>query len=172
MNRSGNSLVQLTLGATWRHNQVAGSEPVSAVAARLVPIRWADTTVLGKLLDIVWNMFIERRQIRVRSHMASFEGSVDPFVFITITNVSRSRALEVTHVYVDTEPQVSATPAQRPLPVRLEPDATWETWIPLSEIPQAEVSSVHDRGRVRLSTGRVAKSKHDSSVPESGWVPG
>jgi hypothetical protein len=39
MNRSGNSLIQLTVGAIWRHNQAAGSEPVSAVAARLSPIR-------------------------------------------------------------------------------------------------------------------------------------
>jgi hypothetical protein len=33
-------LVQLTLGGIWRHNQVTGSEPVSAVAARLTPIRY------------------------------------------------------------------------------------------------------------------------------------
>lgn len=47
MNRSDNSSFHLTLGAVWRHSQVAGSEPVSAVAARLSPIRWAaDVRVL------------------------------------------------------------------------------------------------------------------------------
>jgi len=40
MNRSGNGLAQLTLGGIWRHDQAAGSEPVSAVAVRLSPIRW------------------------------------------------------------------------------------------------------------------------------------
>jgi len=34
LNRTGNSSVQLTLGAIWRHTSVAGSEPVSAVAGR------------------------------------------------------------------------------------------------------------------------------------------
>lgn len=41
LNRPGNSSVQLTLGAVWRDTSMVGSEPVSAVASRLTPIRWA-----------------------------------------------------------------------------------------------------------------------------------
>jgi predicted ATPase len=41
LNRTVNSSVQLTFGAIWRHNQEAGSRPVSAVASRLTPIRYA-----------------------------------------------------------------------------------------------------------------------------------
>jgi hypothetical protein len=40
LNRSVNNSVQLTLGANWRHNQVLGSGPISAVASGLTPIRW------------------------------------------------------------------------------------------------------------------------------------
>ena len=36
-----NSSAQLTRDAAWRHNQAIESGPVSAVAARLLPIRWA-----------------------------------------------------------------------------------------------------------------------------------
>jgi len=41
LQRASNSSVQLTLAATWRHTLSAGSDPVSAVAGRCAPIRWA-----------------------------------------------------------------------------------------------------------------------------------
>jgi hypothetical protein len=34
LQRAINRSVQLTLGAAWRHNLMAGSDPVSAVAGR------------------------------------------------------------------------------------------------------------------------------------------
>ncbi len=45
MNRSVNSLIHLTLGAVWRHTVSLRSGPVSAVATRLLPIRYAATAV-------------------------------------------------------------------------------------------------------------------------------
>jgi hypothetical protein len=40
LQRTINSPFQLAMVAVWRHTSVAGSDPVSAVAGRLSPIRY------------------------------------------------------------------------------------------------------------------------------------
>jgi hypothetical protein len=59
----------------------------------------------------------------------------------------------------------------RPLPKRLKPDETWETWVDVGRVPDVG-DKVYKLGRARLSTGVVIKSRKNAAVPEQGSVPG
>jgi hypothetical protein len=92
--------------------------------------------------------------------------------FINVTNVSRPRDVELTHVWFDTTPQLTAIQAQRPLPKRLKPDEAWETWVEIDRIPTNLGESVFELARARLSNGTVIKSKKNKDVPSVGTIPG
>jgi hypothetical protein len=104
-------------------------------------------------------------------HRAFFQvpGAPECF-FIKVTNLSSSREIEVTHIWFATEPRVDVLNQARRLPARLRLDETFETWIPVSAIPA--VRHVESKARVRLSTGKVIKSKLDKRIPPLGYVAG
>lgn len=115
------------------------------------------------------------RPVRVTIHRAYFT-KTEPRVwayFINVTNLCRDREVEITHVWLATEPEVYATPPERPLPKRLKPDETWETWVEEQRVPKEFRGNAAFRlGRVRLSTGRIAGSKENKDVPKFGHPPG
>ena len=90
--------------------------------------------------------------------------------FIKVTNLSSSREIEVTHIWFATEPRVEVLNQERRLPARLRLDETFDTWIPLSAVPA--VRHVGSKVRVRLSSGKVIKSKLDKHIPPLGYVAG
>jgi len=124
------------------------------------------------------------RRIRVRAHRAAFfRGTEDaatsvrtmsaqrlPCLFINVTNLSPRREVEITHVWVATEPQVQVLNPSRPLPARLRLDESWETWIELSRLP-AVPDELEHLARIRLSNGKVLKSRR-GDPPPAGFVPG
>ncbi len=73
-----------------------------------------------------------RRNVRVLVHSAFFRGKTIPYYFVNVTNLSRDREIEVTHAWFDVEPPLHVLRAERPLPVRLRCDESWETWIELA----------------------------------------
>lgn len=119
------------------------------------------------------------RKLRVTAHRAYFTRT-DPRVyayFINITNLSRDREVEITHVWLATEPDAYAVPPERPLPKRLRPDEAWSTWVEESRVPErlrgeTDRETVCRLGRVRLSTGDVYRSEPETTVPGRGTVPG
>ena len=90
--------------------------------------------------------------------------------FIKVTNLSSSREIEVTHIWFAAEPRVDVLNQERRLPARLRLDETFETWIPVSAVPA--VRHVGSKVRVRLSNGKVIKSKLDKHIPPLGYVAG
>ena len=137
----------------------------------------------GWLLELV-------RRYRVRAHRAEFwlpQGelpedsgftrtgtvTVDTVtcLFINVTNLSPRREVEVTHVWVETDPPTQVLNPDRPLPARLRLDESWETWIELSRLP-GDLQEVERQARVRLSNGTVLKSRLSRDVPPAGYVPG
>jgi hypothetical protein len=115
------------------------------------------------------------RQVRVTVHRAYFT-KTNPRVwayFINVTNLCHDREIEITHVWLTVEPDVYASPPERPLPKRLKPDEAWETWIEERHVPNEFRGSAAFRlGRVRLSTGWTASSKENKDVPHVGHPPG
>jgi len=107
--------------------------------------------------------------VRVLVHRAYFTGSSVPHYFVKVTNLSPQREIEVTHIWFDTTPPVHLLNPERPLPARLRLDETYETWIPTAAVPAPEPESL---ARVKLSSGKVIKSRLNAHVPPFGGVAG
>ena len=125
-------------------------------------------TVLGLVLPPLQ----KRRRVRLTLHRASFCNTGRECYFFTVTNVSHDREIEVTHVWIDGPTQIPAIQPDRPLPKRLKPDESWETWIDVAKVPPTLQGDVFTLGRARLSTGKIVKSEWNKDVPQSGFVPG
>lgn len=111
-------------------------------------------------------------QLRVTLHVARFVRTGTQCCFINVTNLAGAD-VELTHVWMATTPATFPETPDRPLPKRLRPQESWETWIPLSQLPAMKADEDLNRlGRARLSTGVVAESVANESVPPSGSVPG
>ena len=125
-------------------------------------------------LEWLWRLIGVVTHVRVRAHRAAFVGPPDvDALFITVTNLSLSREIEVTHAWFELPTgQEAAINAERPLPVRLKPQQVWETWVPVTRLALPLPAGIESLCRIRLSDGRVVKGKDDPSVPHIGFVPG
>ena len=129
--------------------------------------------MLQLLADKLLSLFGDRRRVRVLVHRATFESNGQPAFFINVTNVSRNREVEITHVYFDLGTRhVAALQPARKLPRRLKSDEVWETWVFARELPTELGDELYSLARVRLSTGSVVSSRQNRSVPERGAIPG
>ena len=115
----------------------------------------------------------EERVLDVRVHRAFFSGDHRECHFVNLANVSPRRVLEVTHVWYEDETEhIPIIQPSRPLPVRLDLDQSWQTWIESSRLPSSHRGDAMSRFRARLSTGTVFVSRANPSVPPMGMVPG
>ena len=116
---------------------------------------------LGGAIKLLWPTIsaalIDRRAVRLTVHKA-YTNYFQQCYFVNVTNLSRSRELEITHVWFDFDPQVPVMPPERRLPKRLRPEEAWATWIPVEQIP-VNTLDVFTLGRIRLSTGKIIASK-------------
>jgi hypothetical protein len=113
------------------------------------------------------------RVLAVRVHRGYFSGQDEECHFVNLTNLSSSRAIEVTHVWYEDEAQhIPIMQPSRRLPVRLELDQSWETWIETSRLPSLYRENAMSRFRARISTGEVFASVANPSVPPIGFVSG
>jgi hypothetical protein len=113
------------------------------------------------------------RIVKLRVHRAYFTGNPQEYYFVNVTNLSANRSVEVTHVwYQDTIHHIPVHQTSRPLPVRLKPDQSWETFIAIHTLPELFRENAHNFFRTRLSTGDVVRSERNVNVPPIGVVPG
>ncbi len=104
-------------------------------------------------------------------HRAVFVSTGQECYFVNATNTT-DREVELTHIWFATEPATHVVQPDRPLPKRLRPQESWETWISVHDLPVEKQDSVYLLGRVRLSTGAIAESRPNNTVPSAGFVPG
>lgn len=126
--------------------------------------------LLGPLTGALAGWHQRRRRLRVLVHRAAFVGDSSEHVFIKVTNLSDRREVEVTHIWFATDPPVHVLNPSRPLPARLRLDETFETWIPVADVPEA--ADIERLGRVQLSNGKVVRSRRNKRVPPVGNVAG
>ena len=130
------------------------------------------TDAIFKLIDLIAPQLLTRRRLRFTAHRAAFLTTGRQAFFFTATNLSTDREIELTHVWLASSPPIAALQPERPLPKRLKPDETWETWIYVESVP----IDLHERfvmlARARLSTGKVVPATLNSDVPPIGHVPG
>jgi hypothetical protein len=129
-------------------------------------------TVIGALATVGALWYKQRIRLKVMMHRAFWAGSSGPYFFIKITNLSPERDVEVTHVWLETSPKAHLLPPGRPLPIRLRPLETWETWIAESAIPKESRDHPYKLGRAQLSSGQSFRSRKNTGVPEFGFVAG
>jgi hypothetical protein len=128
--------------------------------------------VLGIVLDKLWLLFRSQRRLRLTVHRAYFLPHGPECFFVNATNLSDSREIEITHIWFEGHPQIAVLHADRPLPKRLRPDETWETWIAVEAVPDPDHEQVYSRARARLSNGKVVRSAKNKQVPYTGTIPG
>jgi hypothetical protein len=128
--------------------------------------------IVKTIFEKAWTAFGGRRRIRLTVHRAFFVANGDECFFVNVTNLSKDRDVEITHVWFEGTPQVSALQLDRKLPKRLKPDETWETWIDVHRIGSELQETAYTLARVRLSNGTVIKSTKNTNVPHLGIVPG
>lgn len=130
-------------------------------------MQWLVDLIL-KLLDLL-NLC---QFVDVKCHKANFINGNKPYYFITVTNRSPVRDVEVTHVWFASTPQVSVINLERPLPRRLRPDESWATWIKVETLPEDLRDRAFTLARVHLSNGRTVRSRLNKRVPLVGEIPG
>jgi hypothetical protein len=118
-----------------------------------------------------------RRKVRLTVHQArevldAPNGSVSfgrDVYCITVTNASRDRDIVVTHVWLDTSPQIHIPDPE--LPVRLKYSAQWETHVAVATVPE-DATRVGWLARCQITPDdRVIKSRPRERVPPFGRVP-
>lgn len=111
--------------------------------------------------------------LKLRVHRARFVGSPKEHYFINATNLSRNLAIEITHIwYEDEKYHIPISHPSRTLPVRLDTNQSWETFIEIRRLPENHRHNPYNYFRARLSTGDIFKSEKNLSVPRYGSVPG
>jgi hypothetical protein len=128
----------------------------------IAPLLWCADLARG------WRQ--RQRRVRVLVHRGIFLPSSPEHYFMKVTNLSASREIELTHIWFETNPPVHILNPDRPLPARLRLDETFETWVSIPALPN--VPNVERLGRVRLSNGKVIKSRLNRKVPPVGNVAG
>lgn len=125
---------------------------------------------LAPLTSVIAGWHQHRRRVRVLVHQGVFPPDSAVHLFIKVTNLSQRREVEITHIWLATQPPVYVLNPDRALPARLRLDETFETWIPAADLPDA--IGVERLGRVLLSNGKVVKSRWNKRVPPVGNVAG
>lgn len=112
-----------------------------------------------------------QKKLSVLVHKAYFVESSTPYYFVKVINLTKDD-LEITHVWFKTNPEIHIIKQERPLPFRLKPNETWETWIKAENIPEKMKKRPFDKVRVMLSNGKIYSSKKNNNVPSMGNVAG
>lgn len=128
--------------------------------------------ILKPIVERVWSGFGDRRKIRFTVHRGFFVASGKECFFLNLSNLSRNREIEITHVYLDCGEQIHALHPNRLLPKRLKPDESWETWVEAERVPSSLRGTACTLGRARLSSGKILKSVENRNVPNAGTVAG
>jgi hypothetical protein len=127
-------------------------------------------------LEVLVNWLLDhlggRTSATVLAHRAALSPTGETCVFVNVTNRSRDRAIEITHVGFDTDPPIEVINLERPLPRRLEPDESWETWLPMKRVPEGQRPGILTLGRVRFSDLTTIRTRENHHVPSRGYVPG
>jgi len=113
-----------------------------------------------------------KQRVRVLCHRAFLLPIGPECYFINVTNLSWQRDVEITHVWMTCPEDIHVINPSRPLPRRLKPEESWETWIEINGLPAPTKENAFCLARVRLSHGKVLHSQKNTNVPSAGFIPG
>jgi hypothetical protein len=149
------------------NNVVINLHVTPAQAAEILQQR-----VSGALASAIANQVTQevvRLEARALVHREIFLPQSPEYYFVKVVNLSQSE-IQITHLWFDTDPVMHILNDARPLPTRLHPSETFETWAPVAALP--DVPNIEQLGRVLLSSGQIIKSQPNVDVPPVGYVAG
>jgi Cap4 dsDNA endonuclease len=110
--------------------------------------------------------------VRLTTHVAQFALNLRYHYFINITNLSAG-PIEITHVWYEHDTTtIPIIMRSRRLPVRLDTNTAWCTWLPVALVPPEQRIDGFDKFKIRLSTSEVITSRREDAMPRRGEVPG
>lgn len=121
-------------------------------------------------LSVLASLHERWRNVRVTVHRGYLQGDSREQFFITVTNLSPKREVEVTRVWFAVTPTVEAM--AKPLPQRLKPDESWATYVTVASLPMLELPYAEVRARARLSSGNEIRSRATKDPAPYGYIPG
>jgi hypothetical protein len=139
---------------------------------QMSPLPGAEIAAVRWCVDQARKQQQGRRKVSVLAHRAAPLGTSSECYYMKVVNLSKDRDIEITHIWYETNPPLHNLNSDRPLPARLRPDETFETWVPVAALPEPDAPNVEQLGCVRLSSGKVAKSRLNKHVPPIGYVGG
>lgn len=142
----------------------------SAVTLWLASIRWRRVQVRAHRAQ--WDQQWETLASPPASALASAEQleqnqSVAENLHVKIVNRS-NHDVEVTHIWLATDPVMDLVSLDSALPVRIRPDETHEVWFNIDTLPPG--GKLERLARVRLSSGKTISSRLNKTVPPFGAV--
>lgn len=129
-------------------------------------------SLLWKLLDLLLMSAGGPKRASVGVHEAPLAQGAAECFFINVTNTSPTKDIELTHVWLKTAPEIHIANHARPLPKRLRPDESWETWLPAVAVPKHQRGSIAHMARVRISTGKILSLPAQRRRSSSRIYPG
>lgn len=127
--------------------------------------------VLTWLVEKILQTIDFRTRVSVLVHEAYIERDLEgtPKFFIKVTNLSKSRDITVTHVWVGDEGGgVDILNVMRPLPKTLRPTEQWETWVEKKSV--GGIGNIFSKIMVKLSNGKIIPSSQNKNVRPRGYV--
>ena len=133
------------------------------LGAEIAVVRWCADQARKRQHD--------RRKVSVLAHRAYLSMGPECY-FMKVLNLSQDRDIEIADIWYETNSRTYNLNSDRPLTARLRPDETFETWVPVADLPEPDASNVEQLGRVRLSSGKVIKSRLNKHVPPIDCIGG
>jgi hypothetical protein len=122
------------------------------LGAEIAVVRWC--------VDQARKQQHDRRKVSVLAHRAYLSMGPECY-FMKVVNLSNDRDIEIADIWYETNPRTYNLNFDRPLTARLRPDETFETWVPVADLPEPDAPNVEQLGRVRLSSGKIIKSRRN-----------
>ena len=109
-------------------------------------------------------------QVRLLMHIAVFVGQHIPYYFLKVVNDSLVNPVRIEEIWFDLETALQINNPQRLLPAMLDAGETFETWIPVSDVPAR--TDILTRAKVRLGDGSIVNSTANTTYASAGIVGG
>jgi hypothetical protein len=128
------------------------------------------------LVDHLVTRHRQRVEVHLRVHTAVLTTpTAEPHLchFLNVWNASPERSVQITHIWIEAPGGVTVTVVNpmRPLPVVVQPEQQWETFVPVASVPRG--TDVEHAARAKLASGEVIESvPRGEDVPPAGMIPG
>jgi hypothetical protein len=97
------------------------------LSAEIAVVRWCADQARKQQHD--------RQKVSVLAHRAYLSMGPECY-FMKVVNLSKDRDIAIADIWYETNARTCNLSSDRPLTARLRPDETFETWVPVADLPE------------------------------------